>query len=180
MSIMQIVLRTNSAPDAVAGSARRAIHGIDPAVPLANIATLTELTDATMVSDRFSMLLLGFFGALALFLAAVGIYGVISYTVGQQTREIGIRVALGARRQDVFKMVLARGLRLALTGVGLGLMAALATGRALAGLLYGVKANDPLTFVIVSLALTFVALMASFLPARRAATVDPMQALRAD
>ena len=180
MSIMQIVLRAQSAPDSVIDGARAALRGLDPSVPLAKVTTLTALTQTTMAQDRFSMLLLEFFGFLSLLLAAVGVYGVISYSVGQRTREIGIRIAVGARRQDVFRMVLGHGLRLAAVGIGLGLFAAFGVSRMLAGYLYGVKATDPLTFAAVTLSLSILACLAGFLPARRAAAVDPIQALRSE
>jgi ABC-type antimicrobial peptide transport system permease subunit len=124
------------------------------------------------------MLLVGFFGLLALLLAAVGIYGVISYSVGQRTREIGIRMALGAQRGKVFEMILRQGLMLAGSGIALGVVAALGVGRMLAGFLYGVGASDPLTFISLTIFLAAVALAASFFPARRAAKIDPMRALR--
>jgi predicted permease len=180
MAIMQIVLRTQSDPISVIGGARNAIHALDPSLPLAKITTLTSLTGTAMARDRFSMLLLGFFGALSLILAAVGIYGVISYSVGQRTQEIGIRIALGARRENVFGMILAHALRLTCMGIGLGFLAALAVGRMMTGFLYGVKATDPLTFAAVSLFLAAVALVASLFPAHRAASIDPTQALRTE
>jgi predicted permease len=177
MALMQVVLRTNADPSAEIGSARQAIHELDPSVPLAKIQTLSTLTSTAMAGDRFSMLLVGFFGLLALLLAAVGIYGVISYSVSQRTREIGIRMALGARRGKVFEMILRQGLMLAGLGIALGVVAALGAGRMLAGFLYGVRATDPLTFVSVTIFLAAVALAASLFPARRAANTDPMRAL---
>jgi ABC-type antimicrobial peptide transport system permease subunit len=180
MAIMQIVLRTQSDPISVIGGARNAIHAVDPSLPLAKITTLTSLTGTAMARDRFSMLLLGFFGALSLILAAVGIYGVISYSVGQRTQEIGIRIALGARRENVFGMILAHALQLTGMGIGLGFLAALGVGRMMTGFLYGVKATDPLTFAAVSLFLAAVALVASLFPAHRAASIDPMRALRTE
>ncbi len=180
MSIMQVVLRSRAEPESVIGGARNALHSIDPGLPLAKITTLSTLTETALSKERFSMLLLGFFGAFSLLLAAVGIYGVISYSVGQQTREIGIRMALGAPRRNVFGAILGHGLRLAALGIGLGLLAARGVSHALTSYLYGVKAYDPLTFVAVALVLAMVALLAGFFPARRAASIDPMQALRAE
>jgi putative ABC transport system permease protein len=138
------------------------------------------MTDSALSKEKFSMLLLGFFGAFSLLLAAVGIYGVISYSVGQQTREIGIRMALGARRESVFRAVLGHGLRLASVGIGLGVVAALGVGRMLTSYLYDVKSYDPVTFIAVALVLAAVAVLAGLVPARRAASIDPMQALRTE
>lgn len=180
MALMQVVLRTRADPSTVIGAARQAIQELDPGLPLAKISTLATLTGTAMAQDRFSMLLVGFFGALALLLAAVGIYGVISYSVGQRTREIGIRIALGARRESVFRMILSHGLRLTALGIVIGFVAALGVGRMLTGFLYGVRAADPLTFAAVGVFLAGVALAASFFPAYRAAKIDPMQALRTE
>jgi predicted permease len=177
---MQVVVRTQASPETAIGGVREAIHSLDRGLPLAKIATLSTLTDEAMAQDRFCMLLLSFFGALALVLAAIGIYGVVAYSVGQQTREIGIRMALGARRGDVFSGVLGHSLRLALPGVTLGVCAALGVGRAMAGYLYGVTPYDPATFAAVAVFLIATAVLAAYFPARRAASVDPMQALRSE
>ncbi|HEX5234214.1 MAG TPA: ABC transporter permease [Silvibacterium sp.] len=180
MSIMQVVIRAWSAPDSVIDGARSALRTLDPSLPLANITTLNALTGTTMAADRFSMLLLDCFGLLSLLLAAIGIYGVISFSVEQRTREIGIRLALGATPRNVFRTTLGHGMRFALLGIGLGILAAAGTGRLLSGLLYGVAATDPLTFISVALFLLGIAFLAGFIPARRAASIDPMQALRAE
>jgi ABC-type antimicrobial peptide transport system permease subunit len=140
--------------------------------------TMDSLLSDSVASQRFSMILLVVFAALALLLAAVGIYGVISYVVGQRGHEIGLRMALGARRHDILRLILTRGGKLAGFGVALGLAAALGLTRLMTSLLYGVGANDPLTFAGVALLLTLVALAAAYVPARRAAQVDPMVALR--
>jgi len=140
--------------------------------------TMESIISGSLSAQRFSMTLMGVFAALALVMASVGIYGVISYLMGQRTHEIGIRMALGARRADVLKLVVGQGFRMTLIGVGIGLVGALGLMRFLASLLYGVKPTDPLTFIAVSLILTVVALFACYIPARRAATVDPMVALR--
>jgi predicted permease len=180
MSIMQVVIKSRAAPDAAIDGARDVLHAIDPGLPVARVTTLAALTDRMLAMERFSMMVLGFFGAFSLLLAAVGIYGVICYSVGQQTREIGIRMALGARRGSVFRSVLGQGLRLAAAGIGLGVIAALGVGQAIASYLYGVKAYDPITFIGVALVLAAVAVLAGFFPARRAASIDPMQALRSE
>jgi putative ABC transport system permease protein len=180
MSIMQVVLKSRAAPDTVIGGARDALHAIDAGLPVARVTTLSAMTDSALSKEKFSMLLLGFFGAFSLLLAAVGIYGVISYSVGQQTREIGIRMALGARRESVFRAVLGHGLRLASVGIGLGVVAALGVGRMLTSYLYDVKSYDPVTFIAVALVLAAVAVLAGLVPARRAASIDPMQALRTE
>ena len=139
---------------------------------------MEEIVSDSVARQRFSMLLLGVFAGLALVLAAVGIYGVMSYSVAQQTREIGIRMALGAQRSDVLKMTVGQGLRLVLTGVAIGLAAAFVLTRVMATLLFGVSPTDPLTFVSISIVLIGVAVLASYIPALRATRVDPMFALR--
>jgi predicted permease len=180
LALMQVVLRTRADPDSAIAGARDALHSLDPDLPVAKVATLTTLTGDAMAQDRFSMRLLSVFAAMALLLAAIGIYGTISYAVGRQTREIGIRIALGAQRSHVFSDVLGRGLRLGLVGIGAGVVAALAVGRAFAGYLYGVKPWDPATYIAVALFLSVTAVLACYFPARRAASVDPMQALRSE
>lgn len=180
MELMHMVLRTRADPIAAIGAARAVIHDLDPGIPLADVSTLSALTQSSMSADRFSMLVVGFFAALALILAAVGIYGVIAYSTGQRAREIAIRIALGAQRRNVFGTVLGQGLRFAGLGILFGILAALGTGRVLAGLLYGVSASDPVTLAGVALLIAVVALAASFLPARRAARTSPMEALRGD
>ena len=154
-------------------------HGSDQ--PIYNIRTMQQLVSESVDGQRFPMILLSAFAILALLLASVGIYGVMSYSMTQRVREIGIRMALGAVRRDVLRMVLSQGLRLALAGIGMGAVAALILTRlpsSFSHLLYGVRAVDPLTFIAVSLVLLGTALLACYVPARRAATVDPMIALR--
>jgi predicted permease len=175
---MRVVLRTKTDPGSMTQSVREALHSVDPDLPLAKVATLTTLVSNSLAQPRFSMLLLASFGLLALSLASIGMYGVISYSVVQRTQEIGIRMALGAEQRNVFRMVLGQGTRLALAGIGIGLAGAFAVTRMIAFLLYGVQATDPLTFAAVSLLLMAIALLACYLPARRATRVDPIVALR--
>jgi predicted permease len=175
---MDVVLRTTQDPTSVAASARQAIHSVDPDLPIANVKTLNDLVDDSVAQPRFAMLLLGAFGCLALLLAMIGMYGVISYNVARRTQEIGIRIALGAQRRNIFQMVLGHGLRLAAVGIAIGLAAAFGVTRVMTSFLYGVQATDPLTFTAVALLLVFVALLACYIPARRAMRVDPMVALR--
>jgi putative ABC transport system permease protein len=147
-------------------------------LPVFSVKPMEEVMAAAMAERRFSMMLFGIFAFLALALAGVGIYGVMAYTVAQRTHEIGIRIALGAAASDVLKMIVGQATRLALIGVGAGLMLAFALTRLMSSLLFGVSATDPLTFAAISLVLTGVALLASYIPARRATRVDPMIALR--
>jgi len=175
---LSIVLRTATDPMLQASALRSALAEIDPNQPLVRVRTMEENMAATVAQPRFRTWLIGIFAGLALILAGVGVYGVMSYTVTQRTSEIGIRVTLGAQPEDVFRIVVGEGLRLALTGVGAGMLGALALTRLLRSFLYGVSAYDPLTFVGVALILTLVSVAASFFPARRATLVDPMVALR--
>jgi ABC-type antimicrobial peptide transport system permease subunit len=140
--------------------------------------TMAQIISDSLAARRFSMVLLGVFAALALLLSGVGIYGVISYLVGQRTQEIAIRIALGARRSDVLRLVLGNGLKMAVLGVVIGIAASLALTRLMAKMLYGVSASDPVTFMAVAAVLLFVALAACYIPARRAMRVDPIVALR--
>jgi putative ABC transport system permease protein len=175
---MTIVIRTTGDPTQLAAPAQGAIQSIDPNQPVSDVRTMNQLLAESVARARFNTLLLGLFSAVALVLACVGIYGVMSYTVTQRTREIGIRMALGAKRGDVLRMVLGQGMLLAAIGVGLGVAAAFALTRLMASLLFEVSASDPLTFAAVSMLLALVALAACYIPARRATKVDPMTALR--
>jgi len=173
-----IVLRTRSSTSGVIQSLRRELRDLDPSLPLSRIRTMDELVSAAQSRPRFLTMLLTLFAGVALALAAVGIYGVIAYSVAQRTKEFGVRMALGARRGDVLSIVLGRGMVLAVAGIGLGLIGALVLTRFLSTLLFGVTPTDPITFIVVSLLLALVALLATYIPARRATKVDPMVALR--
>jgi predicted permease len=175
-----ILIRTQGDPAVLAAEVHAAVRSLDPALPLFGVEPLTETVAGSLGQRRFTMLVLGVFAALALALAAIGVHGVLSYSVAQRTREIGIRMALGADRPTVRALVMRQGARLAAAGVALGLAGGLATTRVLATLLYGVSPNDPLTFGGVALALGLVAVVASWLPARRATGVDPIVALRSE
>ena len=175
---MTVVVRGASNPKSLAEAMRAEVWAIDKDLPVPDIKTMDELVSGSVARRRFNMLLLGIFASVALVLAAVGIYGVMSYSVTQRTHEIGIRMALGARQSDVLKLVIRQGATLAAVGVGIGLVGASALTRVLASLLFEVGTTDPATFVSLSLLLTAVALGACFVPARRAAKVDPMVALR--
>ena len=175
-----MILRTNGNPSSLANPARDAILSIDANVPLSRIRELGEIVDENVAPRRLSVLLLSAFAALALLLSAVGIYGVMSYMVTQRTQEIGVRIALGAQRGDVMRLVLQNGMTLLLAGLGIGLAGALALSRFLQSLLFEVKSTDIMTFASVPFLLAAVAFLACYLPARRATLVDPVVALRND
>jgi predicted permease len=175
---MSLFVRTDPDPLTLAGAVRREIAAVDPAIPVMMIQSVRQGLDQSVATPRFNTLLLAGFAALALLLAAVGVYGVIAYSVDQRTREIGIRMALGAAPTRVLRSVISEALALALFGVVLGVISAFAAMRLLAHQLYGVRATDPLAFIVVASMLLTVAMVASFVPARRAARVDPLVALR--
>ena len=175
---MAIVIRTNGDPMSLAATARAQVHAVDQNIPVTNIRTMDEIFSTSVEQQRFSMLLVGVFGALAVALAAIGIYGVMGYTVTQRKHEIAVRMALGARTNQVLKLILKDGLVLAALGVVIGLVGAFALTRLMSTLLFEVKPTDAQTFITVSAILIFVALRACFVPARRATKVDPLVALR--
>ena len=178
MQTMQAALRTKADPAALTASVREALRSVDADLPVANVATLAALVNDSMAQPRFSLFLVGSFGGLALVLAMIGMYGVISYSVQQRTQEIGIRMALGASRAAVLRMILGLGAQLAVLGIAIGLLASWMVTRTMESFLYQVRATDPLTFAAVSIALMCVALAACYIPARRAMSVDPNIALR--
>src|SRR5208337_5081298 len=177
-STMEVALLTAVEPTSMAAAARNAVAAIDPEQPVFDISTMDKRLAASVAPRRFNLLLLASFALLAMLLAGVGIYGVVSYSVEQRTHEVGIRMALGAQRRDVLKLILAQGMVLLLMGIGLGLIGAFLLTRFLAGLLYGVRPTDLTTFAAVSLLLAAVAIMACYIPARRATNVEPSVALR--
>jgi putative ABC transport system permease protein len=175
-----LVVRTRGEPAALAESVKAALREADPNVPVLRIATLEDVVAASITEPRLYTFLLGAFAALAVILAAIGLYGLIAYAVTQRAHELGVRVALGAGRREIVRLVIGQGMRLAILGAAIGLAAAVATTRALVGLVKGIQPNDPLTFAAVTAVLLAAALVAAYLPARRAARVDPMTALRAE
>ncbi len=177
---MVVVLRGSSDAALLANDLRQAVRQLDPMLAVANIRPMDDIADANVSTPRFTLFLVALFAALALTLAAIGIYGVISYAVSQRSGEFGLRMALGAQAGDVRRLVLRQGVRLALVGVVLGLLGALALGRVLRSLLFQVRATDPMTFAAVTAVAIVVALAACYLPARRATTADPASALRAE
>jgi len=177
---MTLVARTAVDPSTLVSAMQNAIRSVNGGAPISNSATLEQIIDATLWQPRFNLMLIALFAGVALLLASIGLYGVVAYAVVQRTREIGIRLALGAQRRDVLALVLGQGLKLVGIGLLLGLIGAFGLTRLLSSLLYQVKPTDPATFVTVSLLLLVVAILASWIPARRAARVDPMVALRTE
>jgi len=177
-SMVILAVRTSNDPSSIAAAVRAEISALDPQVPISEVATMDDVVSASVANQRFGAFLFFLFGAVALVLTAVGIYGVISYGVAQRTHEIGIRLALGAGKQEVLRLIVGETMRPALLGAAVGLCAAFALTRLLTRLLFNVKPTDPPVFVGVLLLLIGVALLASYIPARRATRVDPMVALR--
>ncbi|HET6974582.1 MAG TPA: FtsX-like permease family protein, partial [Pyrinomonadaceae bacterium] len=175
---MTLVVRTDGDPAAIAPAIQREIRGLDPNQPVSDVRTMNQVMSEWVARSRFNTLLLGLFAGLATLLSAVGIFGVMNYSVALRTRELGLRLAVGAQPRQVLLLVLRQGLGLTVVGVVLGLAAAFALTRLLSGLLFGVAAVDVTTFATISLLLVIVSLLACYLPARRAMRIDPLSALR--
>ena len=177
---MNLVIKSSSSPSALTAPVRDAIRALDPNLPIADVRTMEEVVNATLSTPRFTGVLLGMFALLSVVLSAIGIYGVLSYLVSRRTREIGIRMAIGAGRAQVLRMVLGSGLSLSLTGAGIGLVLAVGVGRLMRSVLHDVAPNDPATFLFVAVTLPAIALLASAVPAWRATRVDPIVALKTE
>jgi putative ABC transport system permease protein len=175
---MYLAIKTNIDPLSLTNAVRGEVLSLDPNEPIYDVKSMDQLASASLAQRQLNMVLFASFSSIALILAAVGIYGVVSYSVTQRTHEIGIRMALGARRSNVLSLIVRQGMALALGGVVVGLGVAIALTRLMSSLLFGVSATDPLTFIVISVMLVGVALGACFVPARRATRVDPMIALR--
>jgi ABC-type antimicrobial peptide transport system permease subunit len=177
---MTLVLCTSGPVLGLVDEVKKQVWSVDRQIPITDILSMEDLMAVSLAQQRFNMLLLALFSVLALILAAVGIYGLMAYAVSQRTHEIGVRLAIGAQRRDVLRLVLRDGAKLTLLGIAVGIIAALALTRLMASLLFEVTPTDPATFAAVALLLAVVALAACYIPARRATRVDPMVALRYD
>jgi predicted permease len=177
---MCVVVRVTTGPLSIAAAVTREVWAIDPNAPIYDVKTMEQWLSESLARRRFAMISLGLFALVAMILAAVGIYGLMSYSVAHRTREIGIRMALGAQTRSVLKLIIGQGMLLASAGVGVGLIIAFAVTRFMASLLFGVNATDLLTFAAIALALAGVAALACWIPARRATKVDPMIAMRCE
>jgi putative ABC transport system permease protein len=175
---MTIVARSKGDASAIAGPLRAAVTSVDKSLPMFAFKPMTEHVRETLSRRRFNLILLSIFSGVALVLAAIGIYGVISYGVTQRTHEMGIRMALGAKPRDVLTLVIRQAMMLALGGVGIGLLASLGLTRLIKGLLFSVSVTDPMTFVAIAVLMIFIALLACLIPARRATKIDPLIALK--
>jgi ABC-type antimicrobial peptide transport system permease subunit len=174
------VVRSNSDPQLLVGAIRNQVARLDPALAVADVQSMDQVVTASVATPRFAFILVGIFGALAIVLAAIGTYGVIAYSVSQRTPEFGLRMALGARQFDVLGLVLLQAGKLILSGTVIGVLLALMLARALKSLIFDVSPADPLTFTAIGFAVVLVALLACYLPARKATRADPMIALRAE
>jgi len=177
---MNVVVRSSVSPAALTESIKREVGQVDKDVPVTHVRAMNELLEGSFAGRHFTLALLGAFAVVALALAGIGIYGVMAYAVSRRTREIGLRMALGARAQDVMGLVLSQTMGVTLVGIGAGLGGALALRRIVASMLFGVGPGDPATLLVVAVLLALVALAAGYVPARRAARVDPSVALRAE
>ena len=177
---MNVVVRSNGHPTAMVGAVTQRIHEIDSALPLYNVVTMEQRLDLSLARRRFAMLLLAGFAVISLVLATIGIYGVLAYLVSQGTREIGIRMALGATRNSILGLVIRNGMALVLLGMTIGVAGALLLARLIQSLLFGIGPTDPITFCVIPLLLIFISLLATCIPARRAAQTDPAECLRYD
>jgi putative ABC transport system permease protein len=173
-----VVVRTEGNPNSAVAGVRQRLHEVDSDLPMANVRSMQEWISTSAAQPRLNSALLEIFSLVALLIAAIGIYGVLSYSVNQRTREIGVRMALGAQRSDVLGLVAREGMTIALAGIGAGLAAAFAISRVIASLLYGIQAHDLITFTSVAGVLLFVAAIACYVPAIRATRIDPIVALR--
>jgi ABC-type antimicrobial peptide transport system permease subunit len=177
---MSLIARGKNGRPPAAGELRAAIASIDPELPLTSVQEMEDVVSRSLGRPRLTLSLMSLFGGVALLLAAIGLYGVVAFSVSQRVREIGLRMALGASSSDVSRLVLREGLKLALAGVALGVAGALVTSRLLESLLFEVEPRDPVTLVLIAALLVAVALAASYLPARRASRIDPFLALRTE
>ena len=177
---MAFVLRGAGEPSALVGSARAAVASVEAGLPLANVRPMTEVVADTADQPRFTTIVMTFFASAAFLLAAIGLYGILAYSVQQRIREIGVRVALGAGRREIFRLIVGNGMGLALVGVIIGVLAALAATRMMSGVLTDITGTDPLTYIAVVALLMASAFLASYLPARRATRIDPLVALRTE
>jgi putative ABC transport system permease protein len=177
---MSLVIRTRRDPASITPGVRAQVMRIDPNLPLHDVRSMRKAISDQMVGQKYMAVAMGVFGAIALVLSAVGIYGLMAYTVSRRTHEIGVRMVLGAERRDVLRLTLGSALRLAAIGIGIGLLMALGAGQVMASTLFGTVSLDPMTFAVFALVLAAVALLASYLPARRALKVDPAVALRVE
>jgi ABC-type antimicrobial peptide transport system permease subunit len=177
---MNVVIRGSNDPAALAAAVKQQIRALDSDLPLYNVSTMQQRFDNSLSSRRFTMIVLGLFAAISLALAVIGIYGLIAYLVGRGSREVGIRLALGASRTNIMTLIVRGGMTLAFWGVAIGIVGALAVGRLMRSLVFGVGVTDVATFVTVPALLACVALLASYIPARRASRIDPGASLRCD
>jgi putative ABC transport system permease protein len=176
--LMDVVVRTDSSPESLLPAIRQRVHELDSELALANEKTMDQGLSNSTAQPRMNTVLLGAFAFVALLIASIGIYGVLAYSVSQRTGEIGVRMALGASPRNVLRLIVAEGMKVALIGIGIGLLGSLVLGRAISTLVFGVQVRDPATFISVAVTLAIVALAACVIPALRASRVDPMAALR--